>query len=111
MPDTFDVFLSYNWQDYGQVQQIYLRLQQRGVIPWLDKQVLGPEPFRDQIQAWMPRINCCVIFLGPHGFGKNQKDEIAAAHHLEKKVNGYLVIVVILPGAREIPSENLFLAK
>ncbi len=111
MPDTFDAFLSYNWKDEGPVQQVYLQLQQRGVIPWLDKKELGPEPFRDQIQSFMPRIKCCVFFLGPHGFGKNQKDEIAAAHHLEKKIEGYLVIVVFLPGAKEIPPENVFLAK
>jgi hypothetical protein len=109
MPESFDVFLSYNWQDQAEVQQVYLRLQQQGIKAWLDRADLGPGVWRENIQGWMSRIPVCLIFLGPHGFGGNQRDEIAAAQHLQHERNGYTIIPVLLPGVQHIPQEYVFL--
>jgi WD40 repeat protein len=111
MSASFDVLFSYNWQDEADVLQVYLRLKEQGVKPWLDKVELGPVPWREAIQQAMAQVPCCLIFVGAHGFGANQKDEIAAAQHLEKPGNGYRVIPVLLPGVKQVPAEQVFLNK
>ena len=74
MPEqTFDVFLAHNSNDRPFVQEIYGKLQDRGIKPWLDIVEIAPgDVFLTKIQEAIIQSKTAVICIGSTGLGKWQ---------------------------------------
>lgn len=96
----FDVFLSYNWEDYEEVKPIADQLRAKhGILPWFDREeVQGGDDWDYKIQLQLDSMaeqrKVMVFFAGRGGVGNTQRDEMAYA--LESKMN---VIPVYLKSA------------
>ncbi|NIN34392.1 MAG: TIR domain-containing protein, partial [Gammaproteobacteria bacterium] len=80
----------------------YLR-EKAGLNPYLDKWYLIPgTPVQEALEKALDESKTCCVFIGPHGIGNYQNEEMRIA--LEKKIvnRGIRVIPVLLPeGKRE----------
>jgi hypothetical protein len=100
--DDFDVFLSYNWQDFDEVMTVADQLRQRwGLLPWFDRwEVDGGDNWDDKIQAQLDHLAAqgkpMIFFAGAHGLGRTQRDEMAYALDI-----GMRIIPVLLKSADE----------
>jgi hypothetical protein len=93
------VFLSYNRRDGAEVRLLARALTESGVDPVFDEDDNRPgDDFIDWIGRSVKETQAAVFFLGPHGLGPWQKEELTLA--IQEKVNrGYRVVPVILPGS------------
>ena len=102
----FDVFLCYNKKDREIVMQIAEQLKAFAILPWLDDWVLtGGDNWEDKITRRIERMSQegkpFVFFLGKHGPGDFQKEELTLARDL-----GLVIIPVVLadtPGRVRLP--------
>lgn len=100
------IFFSYAREDERQVRELYARMRQRGLAPWLDEENLVPA------RAWEPQIiqalnaaRCVVIFFSNRMLEKRGyiRNEVAAAVEAARsRPPGYLIPVRLddctLPG-------------
>ncbi len=105
----FDVFLAHSSKDKPLIRQIYRKLKDVGIQPWLDEEEIAPgTKFQDEIQQAIGRIKTTAIFLGQGGLGRWQALELKS--FISQCVNRDIpVIPVLLPGVEEIPEELIFL--
>lgn len=105
----YDVFLAHNSQDKPQVRAIAKELRQRGLIPWLDEDVIPPGRwFQDVIQQAIPNVKSAAILIGSGGLGKWQTLELRA--FISQCVEADIpVIPILLPGVDEFPEYLPFL--
>ncbi len=109
MPADFDVFLSHNSRDKPQVEQIAMRLHDRGLRAWLDKWELRPGfPWQEGLEGGIQAARAVAVFVGANGLGAWQEPEMRAfiARSRREKVP---VIPVLLPGCPDSPQLTLFL--
>ena len=107
IPPTFDVFLAYHSEDGDQVQAVWKSLKQRGLRPWLDRGQIPPGRwFQDIIRDAIPRVGSVAIFIGSNGLGRWELVELRA---FKSVLTGIPVILVLLPGVKEVPDELPFL--
>ncbi|MBD1866143.1 GUN4 domain-containing protein [Cyanobacteria bacterium FACHB-471] len=105
----FDVFLAHSSKDKPLIQQIYRKLKDRGLKPWLDIEEIAPgTSFQDQIQQAIGQIKTAAVCIGQTGLGPWQTLELQVfiSQCVERKIP---VIPVLLPGVGEIPENLLFL--
>jgi len=97
----YDVFLSHNSADKPAVEELARRLtNEAGLQPFLDKWHLVPgEPWQEAIEEALDQSRTCAVFIGPHGIGPWENEEMRAA--IEQRVAdcAFRVIPVLLPGA------------
>ena len=105
----FDVFLAHSSKDKPLIRQIYRKLKEVGISPWLDEEEIAPgTKFQDEIQQAIGRIKTTAIFLGQGGLGPWQALELKS--FISQCVRRDIpVIPVLLPGVEEIPEELIFL--
>lgn len=106
---SFDVFLAHSSQDKPLIRQLYRKLKDRGIKPWLDEEEIAPgTSFQDEIQQAIARIKTAAICIGQGGLGKWEALELKAfiSQCVER---GIPVIPVLLPEVAEIPENLLFL--
>ncbi|PSR18232.1 hypothetical protein C8255_08525 [filamentous cyanobacterium CCP3] len=110
MPEqTFDVFLAHNSNDRPFVQEIYRKLQNRGIKPWLDIVEIAPgDVFLTKIQEAIIQSKTAVICIGSTGLGKWQDLEAQISINLFIQ-KGMKIIPVLLPPVKAIPNEALTL--
>ena len=94
---AYDVFLSHNSRDKPAVERIDTHLRSLGLRPWLDDRALEDE-WHNSMQAAIDTVAACIVFIGPHGWGKWQfrEAQLADSRHVEDAA--FRVIPVLLPG-------------
>jgi len=99
--EIYDAFLSYNSKEKPLVEKIGELLADKAKMKiWLDKWNLVPgAPWQEEMEKALEQSKCCVVFLGPNGFGPWHHEEMRMA--LAKRVsnNSIRVVLVLLPGA------------
>lgn len=104
--ELHNVFLSYNSQDKPAVRRIARQLEDQGIVPFFDERdILPGKLWRSKVLQTVKAIPAAAVFIGPHGVGESQRDEIDAL--LEAAASFDRPIVpVLLPGAdvSQIPS-------
>ena len=105
----FDVFLCHNTADKDNVRAIGQRLQQSGILPWLDEWELRPGlPWQRALEAQIGNIKSVAVFIGQSGFGPWQHVELEA--FLREFVRRQCpVIPVLLADAPSTPELPIFL--
>ncbi len=106
---TFDVFLCHNGTDKPAVKTIAHRLQERGILPWLDEWELPPgQPWQPLLEQHIASIKSAAVFVGGAGVGPWQEQELNA--FLREFVARHSpVIPVLLPDAPATPKLPVFL--
>jgi tetratricopeptide (TPR) repeat protein len=64
--DRYDVFISYNRKDEGDIRRIVERLERRGIRAWVDWQMEGGADWLGEIERAIPEVGVFVCFVGPH---------------------------------------------
>ena len=105
----FDVFLCHNWADKASVRRIADRLEEHGVLPWLDERELPPgQPWQQLLEKQIARIRSAAVFVGAAGVGPWQEQELYG--FLREFVSRRSpVIPVLLPDAPDKPELPIFL--
>ncbi|XGB41344.1 MAG: TIR domain-containing protein [Nodosilinea sp. LVE1205-7] len=106
---SFDVFLAHSSQDKPLIRQLYRKLKERGINPWLDEEEIAPgTSFQDEIQQAIAQIKTAAICIGQGGLGKWQALELKTfiSQCIERNIP---VIPVLLPAVIEMPQNLLFL--
>jgi nucleotide-binding universal stress UspA family protein len=105
----FDVFLCHNSRDKDAVKDMGRRLQEHGVLPWLDEWELRPGlPWQRALEEQILRINAAAVFVGASGLGPWQEPELDAflRQFVQRRCP---VIPVLLPDAPSQPALPVFL--
>ena len=97
----YDVFLSHNSADKEAVETLARRLAQEADLhPFLDKWHLIPgNPWQEELEQALDTSRTCAVFLGPHGIGSWENEEMRTALDKRLRSQGFRVIPVLLPGA------------
>jgi hypothetical protein len=105
----FDVFLCHNGADKASVRRIADRLEEHGVLPWLDERELPPgQPWQQLLEKQIARIRSAAVFVGAAGVGPWQEQELYG--FLREFVSRRSpVIPVLLPDAPDKPELPIFL--
>jgi TIR domain-containing protein/HNH endonuclease len=105
----FDVFLSHNSKDKLAVRKIAEALRHESLRPWLDEDELIPgRPWQKALDEIIETCRTAAVLVGPSGLGPWQEPEMMAC--LSEFVNRKLpVLLVLLPGAPDIPKLPLLL--
>ncbi len=98
---AYDIFLSYQWQDYPVVEPIARTLRDKGLSVFLDRWYLAPgQSWLDKLERTIVNCRSAAIFLGSHGFGRWQQRERNLALNRQARDSRFAVIPVLLPGAQ-----------
>jgi hypothetical protein len=105
----FDVFLCHNGADKASVRRIADRLEEHGILPWLDERELPPgQPWQQLLEKQIARIRSAAVFVGAAGVGPWQEQELYG--FLREFVSRRSpVIPVLLPDAPDKPELPIFL--
>jgi hypothetical protein len=106
--EYIDVFLSHHSADKPAVEFLAQKLIQNGVRLFLDKWHLVPgSPWQEEIEKALDKSKTCAVFLGPHGPGTWENEEMRVA--LDNRVKGkmFRVFPVFLPGTSASDRVNL----
>ena len=108
---SYDVFLSYNSEDYEAVEQIAVYLkEQAGLLPWFDRWNLIPgKSILEYIEIGLMNSSACAVFVGKSGQGPWQNKEVETALRQQIQNADLAVIPVLLPDAPQKPELPLFL--
>jgi predicted NACHT family NTPase len=105
----YDVFLCYNSEDEDLIWDVYDRLKDQGLCPWIDKE--DSVPGRVWYEDWkevIEQIGAVAVFVGDSGLGPWQRREVGA--FLKQSVRRELPVVpVLLSNAPSEPDLSLFL--
>jgi hypothetical protein len=105
----FDVFLSYNSEDRGEVRTVARYLESAGLLPWFDRSELRPgDNWLTRLQQDIAQISSCAVIVGRTGIGPWQQQEVAGALQLfvERRLR---IVPVLLPSCGAAPELPLFL--
>jgi hypothetical protein len=101
MTKEYDVFISYSRPDIDIVERIARRLRdEESLIVFLDKwELVGGEQWQGDLSESINQSKSAAIFIGPHGLGKWQNNEIQVAINIATNTNDrFRVVPVLLPG-------------
>ena len=103
------MFLCHNWADKASVRRIADRLEERGILPWLDERELPPgQPWQQMLEKQIARIRSAAVFVGAAGVGPWQEQELYG--FLREFVSRRSpVIPVLLADAPDKPELPIFL--
>jgi GTPase SAR1 family protein len=110
----FHVFICYNSIDFQIVRQLNLRLQQQGVITWLDSDRVKPgDTHTEKVESAIDSIPCAIVAVGPNSLGPWQEQEYYAllqkAVSKRKKGSQLRIIPVLLAGSAGLDEVPPFL--
>jgi GTPase SAR1 family protein/outer membrane protein assembly factor BamB len=108
---TFDVFVSYRYDDREEAVEIARRLLRRGIRPWLDLWEIAPgQRWQDVLEAQIESIRSVAVLIGSGGLGPWQDLETKAFVN-EFMRRGCTVIPVFLSYSGADASLPVFLAE
>lgn len=94
----YDVFLSHNSADKSAVEYLAQKLQEAGLVPFLDKWHLIPgEPWQEALEEALDHSRTCAVFLGLTGLGPWENEEMRAVLEERVRTPDFRVIPVLLP--------------
>lgn len=107
------VFISYNSADQNQVEQFRSRLMRLSpaIAPWLDlDKIEGAQDVHARLSRGLPTAELAVIFLGTHGPGRWQDEEVKVidCRKVEVKMKVLLVLLDDI-GLESLPPDWMFL--
>jgi len=95
----YDVFLSHHSADKSLVERIAQKLREANVKPFLDKWHLIPgDPWQEGLEKALGESATCAVFLGSHGVGTWENEEMRAALTHRAQSPTFRVVPVLLPG-------------
>jgi hypothetical protein len=97
-PEEFDVFLCHNSKDKDFILEIYNRLLDRGIQPWIDDDLIPGRRSLADLAQQIRQVRSVAVFVGKHGIGRWQQQEIDLAI-AENTKRGMPVIPVWLEDA------------
>ena len=105
-----DLFMSYSTRHSEIVQDVALRLQQRGVNAYIDikDQEMPGQRFLEVLENMLRRASAVAVFIGAGGVGQFQRLEVTAAIVLSAK-RGLRVVPILLPDVGDLAELDLFL--
>ena len=112
----YHVFLCHNGKDKPIVRELAEKLLEQGILPWFDEnEVLPSDRFVPAIERGIDAVGTIAVIIGPHGSGRWQKMEYAAA--LQRYVEDpesetrrrVRLIPILLPGVSNDPELPTFL--
>jgi hypothetical protein len=109
---NFDVFMSHNSRDKRIVKEIAKQLkEQHQILPFLDEWDLRPgQCWHNALEKSIKKSKSMAVFLGRHGLGPWQENEIKA--FLTENSRGERPIIpVILPDYQNTPKIHFFIKK
>jgi hypothetical protein len=98
----YDVFFSYNWRDYAEVEAVARDLHQQGLNVFLDRWYLVPgRPWPQALEEVLSSCRSVAIFIGPQGMGPWQQREkyLALSRQTGQPDFPFPVIPILLPGS------------
>ena len=100
----YDVFISYNSQDKDIVKKIALRLaDEEKLSVFFDEWSLVPgQPLQEQLEYALQHSDSCAIFVGEHGIGKWETEELRVVLEERIRAGEIRVIPVILQLSKKI---------
>jgi tetratricopeptide (TPR) repeat protein len=109
MDSPFDVFLSHNSRDKPVVRELWGKLRESGLRPWLDEEELPPgRSWQQGLNEIIRTVPAAAVLVGGDGLGPWEVPELEAClAQLVKR--GVPVIPVLLPGAPREPDLPVFL--
>jgi serine/threonine protein kinase len=109
MEPRFHVFLSHNSQDKSIVLELWEKLRERGLRPWLDDKELTPDKvWQRELEEVVSTIPVAAVLVSGNGMGRWEDSEMQAC--LQEFVQRQLpVIPVLLPGTSKNPALPIFL--
>lgn len=109
MPESFDVFLSYNAREQHLVADIASVLHRAGLRVWIDTWELRPGlPWQEAIEEGIRTSRAVAIFVGASGLGPWQEPEMRA-FLARSRTERIPVIPVLLPGSPDSADLTMFL--
>ncbi len=97
--NEYDVFMSYNSKDKKLIKKIAKKLKEGRILSWLDNWELRPGiRATSAVELGMEKSKSIAVFIGEHGVGPWQKDEIDYCSQLSRQEEGRLIISVLLSG-------------
>lgn len=101
-PVKYDVFLSYNRQDWPAVEGVARWLRGEGIEPWLDAWCLVPgRDWKKEVEKALGEVSACALFIGKNSIHTGQTEELiyATLRRRRAELDGeFRIIPVILPG-------------
>ena len=99
----FDVFLCHNGKDKAEVKQIGKQRKDNGILPWLDEWELPPgKPWQRLLEQQIAQVKSAAVFIGPHGIGSWQNEELEALLREFKKRNCPVIPVFLISAPEEM---------
>lgn len=112
MNSNFDVFISYNAEDYQAVTTLAERLKQQALQVFFDRWHLIPgQPWPERLIQVLQDCSAVAICIGPGEMGLWQQREMHLALERQNQEPGFPVIPVLLPGANpslDFLSQNMW---
>ncbi len=102
---SYDVFLSHNTKDKDQVLIVASYLESQGLSLWIDRNNLrGGNCLPKEITTAIYNSRVAAVFIGKHGLGTWQQDELGTIE--TRRTKGHLdLIPILLPDVYELPDE------
>ncbi|MFS8103010.1 TIR domain-containing protein [Lentzea alba] len=102
--EDYDVFLCHNVKDKPQVLKIAKKLEERGILPWLDVDSLQPGTrWHYAMAEGIEKSRSAAVLVGPAGFGPWHDTEMQLISDWSVRDNRRRVIPVILEGTAQDP--------
>jgi len=108
----YDAFISHNGADKPSVERIAAALQAQGLDCYLDKwDILPGDQWLENLANGLIKSRTILIFIGTHGIGPYQREEVDAALRRKVEQRQNCVIPVLLLGAspEDIAKFSIFL--
>lgn len=105
----FDLMISYSRKDEAPVLEIYRRMQNLGIRPWMDQKSQGAaEQYKEAIEQAILTLKTVAIFWGGDRMGDVHAAEVKIVTDLHIRNRITKLFLIVLPGS-ESPNWGLFL--
>jgi hypothetical protein len=101
--EIFDIFLCHNREDKPAIREIWQKLAEKGVKPWLDEKETKPKTsWQMSLGQQIESIKSAAVFVGESGIGpwEDKEVQVLLSQFVKRKCP---VIPAILPSAKTTP--------
>jgi hypothetical protein len=105
----FDLMISYSRKDEGPVLEVFQKIQDLGLRPWLDQKTQTEHHYKKGIEEIILTVPAVIIFWGGDRMGNTQAAEVEVATNLYIHKQIQMLFLVVLPGSED-PDFGQFLS-